>query len=266
MKNERAIGIFDSGLGGLSVMKEVIARLPQENIVYLGDTKHVPYGSKSKSTVTRLSTQNIEQLLKKNVKLIVIACNTSSALSLPALKKIFTVPLIGVVVPGAKAGSALTKNGRIGVIGTRGTVESGAYVKAIHKFNPRLKVFSKACPLFVPLVEEGWLDNTVTSLVSREYLAGFKKEGIDSLVLGCTHYPFLKDSIQKVLKGVKLVDSATETAKTVAGELASLGILRTCGNKPKYRFYVTDAPEKFKKMGSVLLKQKINKVKLLNVE
>jgi glutamate racemase len=266
MKKTDPIGIFDSGLGGLTVFKEVAARLSGENIIYLGDTKHVPYGAKSKAAVTRLSTLNIEHLLKKNVKLVVVACNTSSALSLPVLDKIFSVPMIGVVMPGARAGAGLTKTGRIGVIGTKGTIESGAYTKAIKKIKPGIKVFSKPCPLFVPLVEEGWWDNEVSKVVCRKYLSEFKAKKIDTLVLGCTHYPFLKKAISAVLSGIKLIDSATETAKTVEEALLKMDMLNTSGKRPLHSFYVTDSPEKFIKLGSMMLKKRIKKAGLINIE
>ncbi len=266
MNDKRAIGIFDSGLGGLTVMKEIRKALPGENIYYLGDTKHVPYGSKSAATVTRLSSSNIEYLLKQNVKLIVVACNTSSALSLADLKKIFRVPMVGVVEPGAAGAVKASVSGRIGVIGTTGTVGSGAYRKAVKKLLPGARVYSKACPLFVPLVEEGWWDKKITGEICAEYLSELRKHRVDTLVLGCTHYPFLKKAIGNVMKGATLIDSAYETAHAVRALLAQKGILNTSGRKPAYRFYVTDAPEKFKKLGSSFLRYGIEKVKLLNID
>ena len=266
MTDRRAIGVFDSGLGGLTVMKELISALPGENIYYLGDTKHVPYGPKSAETVTRLSSQNISYLMKKNVKLVVVACNTASALSLAALKKKFSVPMVGVVEPGAAGAAKATVSGRIGIIGTTGTVGSGAYEKAVKRALPGARVFSSACPLFVPLVEEGWWDKKVTREICSEYLAGLKKRRVDTLVLGCTHYPFLKKAIGKVLKGTALIDSAYETAGAVRSLLAQSGLLNASGRKPEYRFFVTDAPEKFRKLGSNFLGYGIQKVRLLNID
>ncbi|MFH1074548.1 MAG: glutamate racemase [Candidatus Firestonebacteria bacterium] len=266
MNNNRPIGVFDSGVGGITVLKEIRKYLPDENIIYFGDTKHLPYGSKSRAAVTRLSTENVQFLLKKNVKFVVVACNTASALSLNLLKKFYSVPMIGVVDPGAKAAAEATVNNRIGVIGTRATIESFAYVKALLKKNKNLKVTGKACPLFVSLVEEGWFDSKVTELTAREYLKEFGKADIDTLVLGCTHYPFLKPILTKVLKGVKLIDSAAETAKSVKEALMVKGLLRKPGIRPAYSFYVTDAPEKFKKLGSFFLGEKITSVKLVEVE
>ena len=266
MSDKRAIGVFDSGLGGLTVMKELRKALPGESIYYLGDTKHVPYGAKSRETVTRLSALNIECLLVMNVKLIVIACNTVSALSLTDLKKRFRVPLLGVVEPGAVGAVKATVSGRIGVIGTAGTVGSGAYEKAIKRSLRGARVFSKACPLFVPLVEEGWWGKKVTRDICKEYLSDLRKHRIDTLVLGCTHYPFLKPAIAGVLKGVSLIDSAFETAGAARSMLEEKGLLNNSGKKREYRFYVTDAPDKFKSLGSSFLKFNISKVNLLNID
>ncbi|OGF48487.1 MAG: glutamate racemase [Candidatus Firestonebacteria bacterium RIFOXYC2_FULL_39_67] len=266
MNNNRPIGIFDSGVGGVTVLKEICKYLPNESIIYFGDTKHLPYGSKSKATVTRLSTENVQFLLKKNVKFVVVACNTASALSLKLLKKFYLVPMLGVVESGAKAAAEATKNNKIGIIGTKATIESRAYIDALLKHNNRLKVTGKACPLFVSLVEEGWFNSKITELTAREYLKAFNKKNIDTLVLGCTHYPFLKPVLARVLKGVKLIDSATETAKSVKEALTVKGMLRKTTKRPVYSFYVTDAPEKFRKLGSSFLGKNINNVKLVKVE
>jgi len=266
LNNNRPIGIFDSGVGGVTVLKEIKKYLPNENIIYFGDTKHLPYGSKSKETVTRLSTENVQFLLKKNVKFVVVACNTASALSLKLLKKFYSVPMLGVVEPGAKAAAEASINSKIGVIGTKATIESKAYIKALLKQNSRLKVTGKACPLFVSLVEEGWFNSKITELTAREYLKTFNSTGIDTLVLGCTHYPFLKPVLSRVLKGVKLIDSAEETAKSVKLELEKRGLLRNSSKKAGYSFYVSDAPEKFKTLGSFFLGQKIKNVKLVELE
>lgn len=266
MNNNRPIGIFDSGVGGITVFKEIRKYLPYENIVYFGDTKHNPYGSKSKETVTRLSTGNVQFLLGKNVKYVVVACNTASALSLPLLKKYYSVPMIGVVDTGAKAAIETTKGGKIGVIGTRATIDSGAYLKALLKLNPHLKITSQACPLFVPLVEEGWSSSRVAELTALEYLKTFKRVKTDTLVLGCTHYPFLKQVIGRILKKTILIDSAKETAKAVKKALEQGSMLRERRAKASYTFYVTDAPDRFKKIGTSFLGYNIGKVKLVEVE
>jgi len=266
LNNNRPIGVFDSGVGGITVFKELRKYLPYENIIYFGDTKHNPYGSKSKETITRLSTENVQFLLRKNVKYVVVACNTASALSLPLLKKFYSVPMIGVVDTGAKAALETTKNGKIGVIGTRATIESGAYLKALLKLDSKLKIKSIPCPLFVPLVEEGWSRSKVAELTAYEYLKTFKAIKVDTLVLGCTHYPFLKPVIGKILKNTKLIDSATETAKAVKKALEQSSLLKENKTKPAYDFYVTDAPARFKKIGSSFLGYDIGKVKLVEVE
>ncbi len=266
MNNNRPIGIFDSGVGGITVFKEIRKHLPYENIIYFGDTKHNPYGSKSKETVTRLSTGNVQFLLGKNVKYVVVACNTASALSLPLLKTFYSVPMIGVVDTGAKAALAATENGKIGVIGTRATIESRAYLKALLKLNKSLKIKSLACPLFVPLVEEGWAKTKVAELTAFEYLKAFKEFKADTLVLGCTHYPFLKPVIRRILKTTRLIDSATETAKAVKQELAANSMLRENKNKAAAAFYVTDATARFQKIANSFLGYDIGKVRLVEVE
>ncbi|MCX5776183.1 MAG: glutamate racemase [Candidatus Firestonebacteria bacterium] len=266
-KNSRPIGIFDSGVGGVTVLKEIKKLLPYENILYLGDTKNLPYGSKSKETVIRFSINNVRFLLKKNVKFIVIACNTASALSLEILKKQCPVGIIGVVEPGAKAASEATKNNKIGVIGTKATIESHAYTKALLKQNKNIIIAGKACPLFVPLVEEGWFASKITELTATEYMKAFKEQDIDTLVLGCTHYPFIKPILTKILRGVQLIDSATETAKAVKAALEKQGGLRKeKGRLPDYKYFVTDAPDNFKKLGSFFLEKSIKNVKLVTLE
>lgn len=266
MKNSSPIGIFDSGVGGITVLKEIKRFLPDENVVYFGDTKHLPYGTKSKETVTRLSLSNVGFLVKKNVKIIVVACNTASALSLKVLQNEFSMPIIGVVLPGSEAASKATKNKKIGVIGTTATIQSLAYLKAINKNNKNIKVYSKACPLFVPLVEEGWFNGPIPLLVVKEYLTYFKNKSIDTLVLGCTHYPFLKKVINSFLKNVQLIDSAFETAKETEKILKERNNLNDGSKKPTYDYFVTDDPVKFKKVGSFFLKKNIKNVKLIELE
>ena len=217
MNNEpRPIGIFDSGIGGLTVLKEIYRKLPHESTVYLGDTARVPYGIRSAETVTRYSMENTKFLFSQDVKMIVVACNTASSLSLEAIRSSVPVPFVGVIEPGAKAAAAATRNKRIGVIGTEGTIKSNSYSRAIMKIDNSIEVFGMACPLFVPLVEEGWTEGKIAEMVAREYLKEIKQKDIDTLVLGCTHYPLLKGILSDVMgEGVNLIDSAIETAREI---------------------------------------------------
>lgn len=241
------IGVFDSGLGGLTVVKELFVSLPEENIVYFGDTARVPYGTKSRETIIRYSREIISVLLKNKVKMIVVACNTASSLALDVVRKECPVPIIGVIDPGARKAALSTKSRKVGIIATQSTVKSGKYARRLKDFEPKVTVLSQPCPLFVPLVEEGWLDHEVTFKVAREYLADFKKEGIDTLILGCTHYPLLKKTIAKVMgPKVTLVDSAREVALEVKGILGERGLLRHERKGPKHLYLVSDEPEIFK--------------------
>jgi len=236
------IGIFDSGVGGLTVQRAILDALPGADTLYLGDTARVPYGTKSADTVTQYSLRTARFLTGQGIDLLVVACNTASAVALPALRQALSVPVIGVVEPGARAAVAASRTGRIGVIGTPGTVASGAYQAAIRVLRPSAVVTARACPLFVPLAEEGWTDpaDEIVRGVARRYLEPMAGEGIDTLVLGCTHYPLLKGAIGAALPGVTLVDSA----ETVAAEVkAMLGAAD--GREGEHRFYVTDAPERF---------------------
>jgi glutamate racemase len=254
---DSAIGLFDSGIGGLTVLHKIIEVLPKENTVYLGDTARAPYGTKSIETVVRYSFENSTFLLEKGVKLIVVACNTSSALALPGLKEKFSVPLIGVIEPGVRRAMQMTHNKKIGVIGTEATIQSGAYTKALKAQDERVEVYSRACPLFVPLVEEGWTNNAVVSITVEAYLGSLKQSGIDTLILGCTHYPLLKTAIRKYLgKGVKLVDSAEEIASEVGMLLKKHSLSRKIG-KGNHSFFVTDAPDRFVKVGHRFLGDKV---------
>lgn len=249
---QKAIGIFDSGIGGLTVLREIIAKLPDENIIYLGDTARVPYGIRSAETVTRYSFENTNFLLSQEIKMLVIACNTATAVSLEAVKMEFPLPVIGVLEPGARAAVAATKTRRVGVIGTEATIGTNAYEKAIRRLAPDVGVTSIACPLFVPLAEEGWTDNDVAELAAEHYLAPFRTTRIDTLVLGCTHYPLLKAVIGKVVgPGVTLIDSATETAKEVADVLEKLK-WRGSGEGIR-KYYVTDTPTRFEMIGKRFL-------------
>ena len=263
---QKAIGIFDSGIGGLTVLKELAAALPREHTIYLGDTARVPYGVRSPETVTRYSFENTRFLLSQEIKMLVIACNTASAISLDAVKREFPLPVIGVLEPGARAAAAATKNRRIGVIGTEATVASGAYERALRSLDPAIEVHSLACPLFVPLVEEGWFDNEVTELVASKYLAQLRGKGIDTLVLGCTHYPLLKSVIGRFLgTGIRLIDSATETAREVTGMLARLNLTRTDAGAAMRKYFVTDAPARFEKNGMLFLGDGALKAEQVNV-
>jgi len=225
---ESPIGVFDSGVGGLTVVEQIRRALPGEDLVYLGDTARVPYGTKSPSTIVRFACEDTAFLLRQNVKAVVIACNTASAWALAQLNKKFDLPIFGVITPGAQAAASVTRNRRIGVIGTSATIRSQAYTREILARDQRAKVFARACPLLVPLVEEGWVNHAVTHQVLEEYLKPFDKHRIDTLVLGCTHYPLLKPAIRKILeKRVALVDSAEACANYVREQLARSGLLRT---------------------------------------
>lgn len=237
------IGIFDSGVGGLTVQRAVLDALPAVETVYLGDTARVPYGTKSAETVTQYSLRNARFLARHEIDLLVVACNTASAVALPALRAELAVPVVGVVEPGALAAARASRSGRIGVIGTQGTVSSGAYQAAIRRARPDAEVIARPCPLFVPLAEEGWTDpaDEIVAGVVRRYLAPLREAGIDTLVLGCTHYPLLEAAIAEAMPGVALVDSARAIATVVRerfGEAAE-------GAPAAHRFFVTDAPEKF---------------------
>lgn len=251
------IGVFDSGIGGLTVLHEIIQTLPKENTVYLGDTARAPYGTKSVETVLRYSYENSEFLIEKGVKVVVVACNTSTAIALGQLKNRLSLPVVGVIEPGVRRAIKSTKNRKIGVIGTEATIQSGAYTHALKAVDASIEVYSRACPLFVPLVEEGWTDNEVVEMTAKAYLQGFKQSGIDTLILGCTHYPLLKKAIRNFLgRGVRLVDSAEETAKEVELMLKAGSSLRKNG-KGAHSFFVTDAPERFIKVGRRFLGEKV---------
>lgn len=263
--DNRPIGIFDSGVGGLTVTSRVINELPCEKIVYFGDTARVPYGSKSKKTVTKFAMQDVRFLLSKNVKAVVIACNTVSSNSIEDLKKEFDIPIFGVVEPGAKQAANVTKNMNVGVIATAGTIRSGAYERAIKQFNSNISVYSKACPLFVPLAEEGWWNDKITYLTAQKYISGLIDKKIDTIVLGCTHYPLLRKCIEETVgPDVSLVDPAYETAVALKKYLFKNNMLREgqCGG---HEFYVSDITETFEKICFEALKQKYD-AKLINIE
>lgn len=262
---EKAIGIFDSGVGGLTVLKEIERLLPNEDIIYFGDTARVPYGNKSKSTIIKFSTENILFLLKKKVKTVVVACNTASSLSLDYLKDIFSVPIIGVIEAGANKALELSESKKIAVIGTRSTIASGSYERAMKKNHKGVKVYSKACPLFVPLVEEGILNGKIVDGTIEKYLKNFKGTDIDVIILGCTHYPLLKKEIARYLKDICIVDSAEQVALHTKRVLLQNNILRNRKVNGKRNFYVTDEPAGFMKLAKLFLKRDISKPKVINV-
>jgi len=257
-KSELPIGIFDSGIGGLTVVRQIHRALPHENLVYLGDTARVPYGTKSPSTVVRFAYEDTQFLLQQNVKAIVVACNTASAWALPALQRKFDLPIFGVIIPGACAALENSKSQRIGVIGTSATIRSQAYSKAILARSDTAQVFTRACPLLVPLVEEAWMDHAVTTQVLREYLRPLLRNRIDTLVLGCTHYPLLKDAIRKVTNGkISLIDSAESCALDVKERLAALKLLSTNRRqRGTIQPFVTDEVERFDELATRFLGQK----------
>ena len=260
------IGIFDSGIGGLTVQREITRALPAEKTLYLGDTAHVPYGTKSREAVRRFSLEVADFLVKRRIKLLVVACNTASAYALVELRSKLNVPVIGVIEPGAGAAVKATRTGRVGVIGTDATVRSRAYLDAIKGMNPEVEVFSKACPLFVPLAEEGFTANNIAELTARHYLEDFITEPVDTLVLGCTHYPLLKGVISQVMgKGVTLIDSAEATASEVRSVLKEGGLLGNSQEGASHAFYVTDSPERFVGVGKVFLGEKLSRAELVKI-
>ena len=261
MASQRPIGVFDSGIGGLTVAKEIIRQLPHERIVYFGDTARVPYGPKSPDVVRRYSREIAAFLRAQDVKAIVIACNTATAHALAFLRSTLDVPVIGVVEPGARAAVRATR-GHIGVVGTSGTVQSRAYEKAIHEINPAVRVTARACPLFVPLVEEGWTDHAVTEAVAREYLKPLLDTGIDVLVLGCTHYPLLKPLLCRMVGAdLRLIDSAAETAAELGRVLQQHGIAADRGTGT-HRFVASDDPSQFLQLGQRFLGDAIEDVEI----
>jgi glutamate racemase len=266
-RNESPIGIFDSGIGGLTVLREIFRELPGESTVYLGDTARVPYGIRSPETVTRYSFENTRFLSSMDIKMLVIACNTASSVSLDAVRSSFPVPVIGVIEPGAKAAVCATKSRKVGVIGTEATVRSGSYAKAIHSLDNSIEVFGIACPLFVPLVEEGWTEGRVTEMVAERYLADLKGKDIDTLVLGCTHYPLLKPVLSGIMGGsVHLIDSAVETAREIRDVLSGSGLLNPAPSFVSHKFYVTDSPPKFVSVGERFLGRTIKHIEKIALE
>lgn len=263
MPSQGPIGVFDSGIGGLTVVHEIIRQLPAESVVYFGDTARVPYGPKSPETVCRYSREISAFLRDEGVKALVVACNTATAHALPTLRAEFPLPIVGVVEPGARAAVRVSRGKHIGVIGTSGTIRSGAYERAILALDPDARVTARACPLFVPLVEEGWLDHPVTLQVAREYLAPLLDEQVDALVLGCTHYPLLKPMLCRELgASVALIDSAAETAAEIGRVLRTHGLEADASAEPVRRFIASDDPLQFLQLGQRFLADAIESVEI----
>ncbi len=266
----KPIGVFDSGVGRLTVAREIMRQLPGERLIYFGDTARVPYGSKSKETITRYSRQIIRFLQEKGVKAIVVACNTASALALPQIRTEIAIPIIGVVKPGAKVAAETTRNGRIGVIGTEATIGSQIYTRVIHEHNPKAEVIGKPCPLFVPLVEEGWRKDPITEEIARRYLDSFQSSDIDTMIMGCTHYPLLRSTLRRILgESVTLVNPAYETAQSLKALLEEQDLVNDgleTGEVPQYQFYVSDAADKFKEFANTILPCEIEEAQLVHIE
>jgi len=270
LTKDAPIGVFDSGVGGLTVVREIMRQIPNEKIIYFGDTARVPYGSKSKDTVTRFSRQIVRFLQTHNVKTIVIACNTASAYALEDLEREIDIPVIGVVKPGAKVASEVTRNGKIGVIATEATIGSKIYSQYITEINKDVTIFGKACPLFVPLVEEGLWQDPVTDEIARRYLAELIDIDIDTLILGCTHYPLIRSTVAKIMgEDVTLVNPAYETARELKELLKEKGLLnekQPALGENQYRFFVSEGAEKFKRFANSIIKYGILSAKTINIE
>ena len=265
-KTNRAIGVFDSGIGGLTVVRAVMERLPFENIIYFGDTARVPYGVKSVETINRYAMQITEFLLKKEVKLLIVACNTMAAVAYRAIRDLSPVPVLEVIEASARLAVSETRSKTIGVIGTPATINSNAYARAIHQLDRDVRIFSQACPLFVPLVEEGWLEHEATKLVAEEYLKPVMAEKIDTLVLGCTHYPLLKPLFQNIVgANVRLIDSAEAMAEIAADLIHSENLGNSSRQSPDYLFYVSDVPYRFQTIGERFLGRTLARVEMVRL-
>ncbi len=271
---EKSIGIFDSGIGGLTVVKEIAKLLPSENTNYLGDTARVPYGTKSAETITRYAFEDAHFLLNRGVKLLVVACNTASSVCTSFLKEKLDIPIVEVIGPGAKKAAVSTRKGKVGVIGTEATIRTGAYTSQIKSINPDIDVMSKPCPLFVPLAEETWNDGRdesylfqLKALAAERYLTEFKEKGIDTLVLGCTHYPLLKNTIEAFMgEKVTLIDSAEETAKEVLRVINEMKLNNPSDIKGEHKYFVTDAPDRFTKLGTRFLDAQLEEVQQIEIK
>jgi len=266
IKNNQAIGVFDSGIGGLTVVRALMERLPFENIIYFGDTARVPYGIKSVETINHYAAQITEFLLKKDVKLLVVACNTMAAVAYQAIKDLSPVPVLEVIEASARNAAVETKTKSIGVIGTPATINSNAYARAIHLLDKEVKIYSQTCPLFVPLVEEGWFDHPATRLIAQEYLKPVLAEQIDTLVLGCTHYPLLKSLLQEIVgPKINLIDSAEAMADATVDLLNQLNLGNSNRLPPDYLFCVSDVPYRFQTIGERFLGRSLGKVELVRL-
>lgn len=265
-EDSRPIGVFDSGIGGLTVVSALRTLLPNESIFYLGDTARVPYGGKSASTVQRYSLEIASMLLQENAKTVVVACNTASALALPQLTERVPVTVTGVILPGAQAAVAATRSGHVGVIGTRATIKSGAYERALQSLSPEIRVTARACPLLVPLIEEGWLERPITDQVILQYVQPLVDEGIDTLVLGCTHYPLLRNAIARLLgDGITLVDSAQNCANAVCELLIRENLRAPETNTGNLQVALTDPPDNFLRVAREALQLDVGEVQLRDV-
>ncbi len=259
------IGVFDSGIGGLTVVRALRARLPREEILYFGDTARVPYGTKSSATVIRFSRECFSFLARRGIKMLIVACNTASAIALPELEGAMTLPMLGVIEPGVSAALKATRGGSIGVVGTEATIASGAYERGLHTRRPELSVLQRACPLFVPLAEEGWVTGAVPRLVAHHYLDRLVAAGIDTLILGCTHYPMLREVIREAVGDeVLLVDSAEETARAASDLLARLGLARQGAVEGGCRVFVSDTARRFESIGGAFLGDRIGPVTVVD--
>lgn len=266
--DNRSIGVFDSGLGGLTAVKQILKELPNESIVYFGDTGRVPYGTRSEETIIKYSKSDINFLISKDVKVIVVACGTASSVALPVIKEEYDLPIIGVVDAAANAAVSATKNKKIGIIGTPGTIKSGSYEKVIKKLMPDVKTYQKACPLFVPLVENGHFETQVARLVTEEYLEEIKAQGVDTLILGCTHYPLLKKVIGDYMGGeVSLIDAGAEVAKSLKKVFAEREMTTERCQRGETDFFVSDSIESFESLGGLFLEEKIDgRVEKIDIE
>ncbi len=266
-KNEQPIGVFDSGLGGLTVVKQLQRILPNERLVYFGDTARIPYGTKSKWLIQRFAMEDALFLLEFDIKLLVVACNTASSSALPLLQSRLDIPVVGVVLPGAEAAVASTRNKKIGVIGTSATINSESYTHSIKNLMPEAQVLGQPCPLLVPLVEEGWLDDEVTVLTLKKYLKPLMDFGVDTIILGCTHYPLLQPVIQRIVgPEVTLIDSGKETARAVQHILKDLELLNMEEKKVEHQYFVSDNPQAFSRIGSLFLGKRLSNVKRIDFD
>lgn len=267
LQNQKPIGVFDSGVGGLTVIKEIMKLLPEENVVYFGDTARVPYGPRSSETITKYTYQAVNFLLEQNIKAIVIACNTASARSLKKAQERYNIPIMGVIKPGASAAVNTTKNGKIGVIGTEGTINSEAYVKEITALKSDVDIYARSCPLFVPIAEEGWADTEVSKLTASTYLSYFNDTNIDTLVMGCTHYPLLENTIRDFFKNsISLINPALETASRLKDMLYKYGMQKNDGTAGVYKYFVSDRPNNFAKVGEIFLNKAIADISLIEIQ